>query len=847
MAQSGFTPIQLYRSATPGAVPLAADLAPGELALNTADEKLFFENASGVVVSIDKANGTVTSVNASGGFTGLTFSGGPITSSGTLTLSGTLVAVNGGTGQSSYAVGDILFASTTTALSKLADVATGNALISGGVGVAPSYGKIGLTTHVSGTLPVANGGTGTTTAFTSGSVVFAGASGVYSQDNANLFWDNTNDRLGIGTTAPAQTLQILNAGNYQLRMGGGGSINYDLGRNASNGLFYLYGNQTGFTGYVFDGVDGERMRITSAGNVGVGTSSPAGLLHVNSTSTTNAIVSGSDAARLVINGDTANSGDTGTEDASLIFETDGAYSSAVNSGLGNSGFRLGLLNGAAASTLVFVDILSGVDRERMRIDGSGNVGIGTTTPAQRLHVRQDQNGTTAALIQNRNGSGTPVSAMQFISGAFDLSDSRFAMISSAGGSNPTLQFWTGSGATPTERMRISDTGNVGIGTTSPGAKLTVADNSANDAFRITQTGTGNAFVVEDSASPDASPVVINNDGRLIVADTVSRTIGGITTSGIQVHSTNSDGFRAGLSAFAWDADATGSALAAGTIVLNRSASDTTGTATAVVANNCLGSFRWTGADGTAFRPAAGVYSFADGTVSANSVPGRIVFNTTAVGGTTDVERMRITSAGNVGIGTATPASVLDVNGDVTITDKIIHSGDTNTSIRFPAADTFTVETAGSERMRIDSSGNVGIGTTSPGARLEITDGSNTPLIVNSGGGADTTRGIAFNISGANFGRILVPAASGGAMAFWAGTSGAAAERMRITSAGNVGINETAPDYKLDVNGTFGFTPGASVTPVDNGDVVFELTNNTTLTVKAKGSDGVVRSGTIILV
>jgi hypothetical protein len=77
-------------------------------------------------------------------------------------LSATLVATSGGTGQTSYAVGDLLFASTTTALSKLADVATGNALISGGVGVAPSYGKIGLTTHVSGTLPVANGGTGIT-------------------------------------------------------------------------------------------------------------------------------------------------------------------------------------------------------------------------------------------------------------------------------------------------------------------------------------------------------------------------------------------------------------------------------------------------------------------------------------------------------------------------------------------------------------------------------------------------------------------------------------------------------------------------------------------------------------
>jgi hypothetical protein len=78
----------------------------------------------------------------------------------------------------------------------------------------------------------------------------------------------------------------------------------------------------------------------------------------------------------------------------------------------------------------------------------------------------------------------------------------------------------------------------------------------------------------------------------------------------------------------------------------------------------------------------------------------------------------------------------------------------------------------------------------------------------------------------------------------ASTNGA--ERIRITSAGDVGIGETVPDYKLDVNGTFGFTPGASVTPVDNGDVVFELTSNTTLTIKAKGSDGTVRSVALTL-
>jgi hypothetical protein len=82
----------------------------------------------------------------------------------TLSVTTALAANQGGTGFNVYAVGDLVYASTTTALSKLPDVATGNALISGGVGVAPSYGKVGLTTHVSGTLPLANGGTGAATA-----------------------------------------------------------------------------------------------------------------------------------------------------------------------------------------------------------------------------------------------------------------------------------------------------------------------------------------------------------------------------------------------------------------------------------------------------------------------------------------------------------------------------------------------------------------------------------------------------------------------------------------------------------------------------------------------------------
>jgi hypothetical protein len=89
----------------------------------------------------------------------------------------TIAATVGGTGQTSYAVGDILFANTTTSLSKLAGVATGNALISGGIGAAPSYGKIGLTTHISGTLPIANGGTNLTAAPANGQLLIGDGTG----------------------------------------------------------------------------------------------------------------------------------------------------------------------------------------------------------------------------------------------------------------------------------------------------------------------------------------------------------------------------------------------------------------------------------------------------------------------------------------------------------------------------------------------------------------------------------------------------------------------------------------------------------------------------------------------
>lgn len=124
-----------------------------------------------------------------------------VTANGTWTFANPISATNGGTGQSTYTVGDLLVGGATNTLTKLAGVATGNALISGGVGAAPSYGKIGLTTHVSGTLPVANGGTGITS-FGAGVATWLGT-----PSSANLA-SAVTDETGSGSLVFATTPTI---------------------------------------------------------------------------------------------------------------------------------------------------------------------------------------------------------------------------------------------------------------------------------------------------------------------------------------------------------------------------------------------------------------------------------------------------------------------------------------------------------------------------------------------------------------------------------------------------------------------------------------------------------------
>ena len=120
-------------------------------------------------------SGTLGTSRLSGSYTG-------VTGVGTLTAgtwqAATIAAIYGGTGLTSFTAGDLIYANSSTTLAALADVAVGNALISGGVGADPSWGKIGLATHVDGTLPVASGGTGATSLTANNVILGNGTSAV---------------------------------------------------------------------------------------------------------------------------------------------------------------------------------------------------------------------------------------------------------------------------------------------------------------------------------------------------------------------------------------------------------------------------------------------------------------------------------------------------------------------------------------------------------------------------------------------------------------------------------------------------------------------------------------------
>lgn len=176
-------------------------------------------------------------------------------------------------------------------------------------------------------------------------------------------------------------------------------------------------------------------------------------------------------------------------------------------------------------------------------DASGNVGIGSTSASGRLHVRQDQDGTTRSILHNRNSSGTPLVELDFITGAVDLSDNRYAYIQSGGGSSQYIAFGTGQGASPTERARIDSSGNwymnSGYGSVAVayGCRAWVNYNATGSSTRasgglssVTKNGTGDYTLNFSNTMPDTNYSVVatanaynNYQGLVVCIQSMSTT------------------------------------------------------------------------------------------------------------------------------------------------------------------------------------------------------------------------------------------------------------------------------------------------------------------------------------
>jgi len=417
MAQTNYTPISLYYSTTASAVPTAANLVPGELAINTNDGKLYYEDSSGVVQVLASKAG---------------------------------------------ALGDVVgpASATDNALARF-DLTTGK-LIQNSIGILTDAGAL------SGLTGLTSSGSITLSSLTSGRVTYAGASGLLS-DSANFTYDASGNLLLSGTVAATTTggmtitntssgssstpLALRNAGTAN---GSGVQISFRGVTNASAENDYAYFNMvaddtTAKTGSMrFSTANGsspaERMRITSAGNVGIGTSSPNYQLHVT---TSMAVGASGFNQQLSFTNDTIQS---------LIL------------GTGYTALKLNPLGGD-----VLVGTTSTVDSAKVQISGAKVLSSGI--PQGQLNIL-DSSAMAASV------GGAIAFSAQYQSGLYTTMGSVEGIKenATAGQYGGSLVFRTRTNfGDNNERMRIDSSGNLLVGATSAVGKFTLSD--------VTPTGT----------------------------------------------------------------------------------------------------------------------------------------------------------------------------------------------------------------------------------------------------------------------------------------------------------------------------------------------------------------------
>ena len=452
-------------SATASAVPTSGQLVQGELAVNVTDKRLFTEDSGGTVVEVGTNPSTMAvagnaTVGGTLGVTGLaTLASSTLTANPTLT-SGTANGVTYLNGSKVLTSGSgLTFDGSNVTLQATSPTVLFNN--SSGTG-AFQVGYIGGTNRLQGRATV---------------------------DAPITFWISdaeqmrlTSTGLGIGTSSPDRVLDVRTAPSidWQVRIGANNTDldTYDIGRDVSDGLLYFYGNQSGYNGYVFSGVNGERLRIDSAGTVthygntvlgdaSTDTVTVNGYMGVGGSGTSNAAVyltsttltgtsqygfystpRGSSSATAQVAGFTSL---VRTEDA--VFTLTNAYGVSVeNASKGASstitnqhGVRIADQTRGTNNYGITSLVSSGTNKWNIYASGTadnyfaGNVGIGTSSPSRKLHVYDTgsipvrfETNTSDTKIEILTTSGT-----QFIQGSannllFGTNNTERARITSAG-------------------------------------------------------------------------------------------------------------------------------------------------------------------------------------------------------------------------------------------------------------------------------------------------------------------------------------------------------------------------------------------------------------------------------
>jgi len=574
--------------------------------------------------------------------------------------------------------------------------------------------------------------------------------GVSTGGTQRLVIDNSGN-VGIGTTSPTTPLQVhssTTASTIRITNSTSGATSSDgLIIQASGNDAYIWNKENSFVSFGTN--NAEQMRIDSSGRLLVGTTTEGAANADDLTLATTGHTG------ITIRSGTSSNGNiyfsdatTGTgeysgylqyrhDDNALAFGTLSSERMRIDSSgnvkIGTGSDRFSYLTPTTANLQIDGGIVfepgSGNDveiinyrstglvfgtsgAEKMRIDGSGRVGIGTSSPTTILHIEDDISG-AASLIRNKNTSTDANSAAGIrLDTASDGTDrERARIVSSDDGANKGYLAFETRSTSLNERLRIDSSGKVGVGTTSPFRSIHVSG-SSDQYVRITSTNSANAGIeFGDSDDPGRANLIYSNS-----TDSMFFTVNGSERARID----SSGRLLVGTSTSLAGGNKSIQLVDTGVVRTIMGRDDST-----VSAGTAIGSFDWygNGGDGSTWEEVASIEAEADGSHATGDKPGRLVFSTTADNASSSTERMRIDSSGRVGIGTASPSEKLEVQSSTNTTIRIDNEDDSTATLVFHntgstdrqiSVNSGSMRFGGSsdEQMRIDSSGKVLIAKTS---------------------------------------------------------------------------------------------------------------------------------------